>query len=587
VAHHLLAGGDGPAAVPYLLSAGRDAKRVFANEEARAFLQKALSILDSPRGGSVPGDPAEIRFETLGLLGDLGLLTSRHEEALASFERMRDLARAAVRPGIEGAAEVGIGLSHYNRAQFARALESFRAAADRFRAAGDPPGIARALDKIGNVHTKQGRYDEALQLFGEGLVIRREIGDRLGEAESLNNLGIVYRNLGRLEEALEAQERAVALKRESGERRGTATSLINLGNVLLLLQRRAEALVRYEEALQYCREIGDRRLMAYPLSSMGNTFFQEDNYDAALEHYGRALAIYDEIDDRWGSGRALNNCGVIELRRAEYGAAREHLLRSAALKRDVDDARSLADTLINLGEVHRRLGSLDEAWSAHEEASRITAETGDKRLLARVRLGLGCVAADRDERGPAADLLREARRAAGEIDSIETEVAACALLARVLEADDQSEARACAERALERARDAGDTHDRALGGLCLARMRLASGETEVARSVLEQAAAAAASHGFREILCGCFHLQTSIHLSEGRIGEAAEAASSTVQWLQEILNLVPRDRRVSFISRPEIRPIVETAIRAHRESGLVGEAERILAWFSKATATDS
>lgn len=582
VAHHYLEGGYEAAAVPYLIAAGRDAHRVFASSEAREFLRRALSILDA--GAVVPdADPLDLRLDCLALLGDVELLTSRHQDALASYGRMRDLARGAGRAQAEGYAGVGIGLVRYNRAEFADALASFESSAERFRAASDRGGLARALDKMGNVHTKQGRTHEALRLHGEALAIRREIGDRVGEAESLNNMAIVYRNWGRLDDALQAQERALAIKREMGERRGVATSLINMGNVLFLLRRRPESLERYTEALRICSEIGDRRLMAYPLSSMGNTFFEDDDYDAALEHYRLALGIYEEIGDRWGAGRALNNIGVIELRRAAYGEARDYFTRSLSLKTMVDDTRSRADTLINLGEVHRRLGHLQEASAAFGDGARTAEEIGDALLDARAGAGLAAVAAERGEESALA-LVRGAREKAALAGSGETEIAADVLLARLLEATDPPAAVACAERAFARALEVGNAYDRAVAGCWLGRVRAATAAGEEGADALQDACRTATSLRFREVLCECHLVEAERHLVEGRPEEAVRCAERGLRVLQDILDLAPQDARYSYLSRSPVRLLLDAAARAYRGAGRPEEGDRVLARFSLGTS---
>ena len=573
IAHHFLEGGDEAAAVPHLIAAGRDANRVFANAEARAFLLRALAILDA--GAAAAGaDPVDAGLECLALLGDVELLTSRHDEALSYYGRMRTIAHGAERPQAEGYAAIGTGLVRYNRAEFAAALASFEEAAERFRAADDRQGAARALDKIGNVHTKQGRTHEALRLHEQALEIRRAVGDRVGEAESLNNIAIVYRNWGRLDDALAAQERALAIKREMGERRGVATSLINMGNVLFLLRRRAEALERYTEALRICSEIGDRRLMAYPLSSMGNTFFENDDYDAALEHYRLALGIYEEIGDRWGAGRALNNLAVIELRRASFAEARESLARSLALKRMVDDARSRADTLINLGEVHRRLGHLQEAAEAFAEAARTAEESDDAALRARARLGMAAIAFERGE-ADAEPLLRDARERAAASGIAEAEVSAGALLARILASRDPAEALACAERAFARATEAGAAYDRAAAGCRLGHVRSAAGCDPGAE--FQEARGIAASLRFREVLCEGYRVETMLHLAAGRADDAVRGAERGLRVLDEIVDLAPEDAHASYLARGEVRSLLDAAARAYEAAGRKEEAARIAA----------
>jgi class 3 adenylate cyclase/tetratricopeptide (TPR) repeat protein len=128
LAHHFERSTDDLKAAEYLVRAGEKATAAYSNEEAFAYLERALERLD----GALPGErevwAGEVRRRARVCLGDLLERTGRHEEAIAVFQSVL--------------AEMG---------------------------SKDPPSRARLLRRIGASLQIQRRFPESLAAFQEAL----------------------------------------------------------------------------------------------------------------------------------------------------------------------------------------------------------------------------------------------------------------------------------------------------------------------------------------------------------------------------------------------------------------------------------
>jgi DNA-binding SARP family transcriptional activator len=83
VAAHYKQGGEVEHAVPYYLRAAENARKVYANSEAKGYLQRGLKIIESIE--EINGGMDSLQESLWEGLGDLLILSAEHEDALGAF----------------------------------------------------------------------------------------------------------------------------------------------------------------------------------------------------------------------------------------------------------------------------------------------------------------------------------------------------------------------------------------------------------------------------------------------------------------------------------------------------------------------
>jgi predicted ATPase len=409
----------------------------------------------------------------------------RYRRALEAVERLPARSDADARAAAlahRGAALVHLRVGDYARAdEHALAMRGLaastadRAEADRLRAAAC-------------VH--RGRTEEAERLLraaasdAQGDAAAREVGVR-----ALYDLAELYHRANRVADALAR----LAESRAAGD---AADGLSRLqadmleGKIAHTEGRFADAAALYARAYERAEAVGSLSERARAANNLGNAARDLGDYDAAQAHFARALEIWARTGDTECIAGAHNNLGNLAMSRGDFAAATEHHEGSLAACREIGNVHGAALAQANLATLAMEEGDGARAVRSARGALDTLGESGNELLrgLARVVLGeaylaLGDVDAARDafEQG-----LREhddtphplaaagAWRGLGRVALLEGRPAgALPWLQRALETF----------AALTRAQEAARTElyrAEALWGL---------GETERARTVLEQALA--------------------------------------------------------------------------------------------------
>jgi tetratricopeptide (TPR) repeat protein/predicted Ser/Thr protein kinase len=379
IAHHLLEADDPEGALPFLIKAAERAKRVFANAEAIELFTKAQEI-----AGEISWEQEGSKTDALATigehLGDIYVLTGRHEEAVEAYSgalSLKDLpgercsclmrktsgvrekqgafdkaleslqqAQACVEPLAgqdDGRRELGRisierGAVHYKMGEVEKAEEEIRRGLDLLEDSGASADLAAGYHYLGIVHRSRGDYDSAIEMHTKSLELREEIGDRWGIALSYNNLGIAYKNLGKKDLATEMYQRCLEIFEQIGYRLGVAGLLNNLGSL--------------------AQDKGD--------------------YRRAREMFQRSLEIRQEIGNRHGVAMSLTNLGLVCLECGEYDQAREILHESLELQQELGLGDFESITCSYLAQTCCRLGHFQEASEMADEAVTLAVAAGQR-----------------------------------------------------------------------------------------------------------------------------------------------------------------------------------------------------------------
>jgi diguanylate cyclase (GGDEF)-like protein len=432
-------------ALHYALSAARQARDDYANDEAIRLYKKARLMLHR-----LTRDATMENVVITQSLGDVYQLTGRYREALAEYTLLRDAAErnddgleegqalcrmaeihhiqgdyehmmelaqtaqsafesANSRTGIAASLDL-VGNAYFHQGEFEKAMECCEQALKIHKKTADERGIASSLLSIGIVHDSRGDYDEALKSHGQSLDIWRRIGDKRKTASTLTSIGDVYTNKGDFTEALKHHEEAFDILREMGDIRGSATCLQSIARVHSDRGDLSEALRYFEESLKSHKEIGSKPGIALSLNGIGNVYWNRGEFEKALKYYEECYAIRSEIGDVHGAAMSLHNIGIIHANRGEYEEALTCYLESLETQREIGDKHSMALSLHSTGVILWCRGSYDEALKYHQEGLAIKRDIGSRKGAAISLISIGSIYTDRGDYQKALGSLTEALR---------------------------------------------------------------------------------------------------------------------------------------------------------------------------------
>jgi tetratricopeptide (TPR) repeat protein len=374
IAFHLLEAEEEVRALPFLVSAGSQAWKVYATDEALRFLDRAEGILGGPAAGA---PDTELEAELRWTLGEVRALRGSFEEAIGDFRRFREIAEGAEdRRGVCRATE-RIGHVQFVLAEHREAADSARRALRIAEREGLTGEAANARTTLGNVLWAEGQVEESLQQHQSCLRIREELGDLPGTMDSLNRMANIHRLRAEYRPALECFERSLGLARERGDRRAEAFALNGGGGVLLAAGSASEAVGWFTEALRIREEIRDRPGASKTLNNLGLSYENLGEYDRALEFHDRSVRLKREMGDRNGIANSLTNIAIVQEHLGLYDDALEALSEGVAIKEELGWKLELPRFLTAVGRVHWKVHRTAEATASLQRALEIAREVGD------------------------------------------------------------------------------------------------------------------------------------------------------------------------------------------------------------------
>jgi class 3 adenylate cyclase/tetratricopeptide (TPR) repeat protein len=344
-------------ALLWLKRAGRKAKDSFANDEAIAYYQKILALIEEEGGGR--GGREEDLCASSEALGDICGVKGKYPEAIRYFEEMGR------------------------------------------HASGDLIVRTRALTKTAEMYEQQSRFDEALAVLAEA---EKDLSER-SEAELLGKCDIciercwIYRIRGDTDRAIREGETALRIlevdlrevrsgldpKKVSQSRVRVFNSLGGIYNVKGEYDR---AIKLYETCLTICEEIGDKHKMAAAQCNLGIMYYDKGEFDSSLQHYRTFLAICEEIGERRGTGTASGNMAIVYQDMGDYERAIELYGKALAIAQEVGDRLSFGMASGNLGIVYKSLGDYARATELFQTYYEISRDFGFKQGVGVAGLNL-------------------------------------------------------------------------------------------------------------------------------------------------------------------------------------------------------
>ena len=250
IAHHAYEGEDWQRALVYQLEAGRQAKALFANEDAIDHFSKALHAAEQFT------DKNREQLQIYLALGQLFVETGQYDLASTHLAQAEVLAASLG----DGLAETAVyrwqTLLYEQKGDYVEANKWIeKAVANRQYA--ETTDFAQTLLLSGLISIRQGEHDKALQAVQPVLDIaeKHDAITVLARAKSL--IGIAYYSRSEHGEAIENYQTSYELYHQAGDVRGEATAHNLIANVYFNLGQWGDADFHYQQALNMFVRIGD------------------------------------------------------------------------------------------------------------------------------------------------------------------------------------------------------------------------------------------------------------------------------------------------------------------------------------------
>ena len=326
IAHHAFSGKDWPVAQRYQILAGRQAQKLFANDEAFDHFRKALECSEYlPESESQASSLLTIHEA----LGELLVVTSQYDEAQTHLEQAHSLAVVLDNGDAQASACRWLARSYELRGEYALAFEWIE------------KGLAALVDQ-----------------------------ETVEAAQLLLIAGLIHTRQGNREKGLDFCQRALEMAHNLGELTALARANILLGHITLAHGRGPDAIPYFQQAFDLYQQAGDINGQATAHNQVARAYFQTGQWQAAEEHYRQSRLMYDQMGDLYHRVFTDNNLAEILLKRGEVQEAVEfYELALHTMEQIGGSAYVLGALRNNLGAAFIRQGDITAAYT-HLQASR-------------------------------------------------------------------------------------------------------------------------------------------------------------------------------------------------------------------------
>lgn len=400
IAEHYDHAGEAAEAAAWYGRAGKHAAVRYANGEALAYLNRALTL--APKADAdVCFDLLLAREKLLDLQGDrsaqfadIDMLTTLAERlnddrrravvelrranyadcigdfpmAIAAARDAIILAEAAGMATSQAAGYLAWGQAAMKIADYPTARERLEQARALAKAANLPGLEADSLLTLGRTAWSQGDSVSAQAAYEQALTYYKQIGHRRNEGRIYNNLGLVARKHGEYATARTAYEQALALFREIGDRTSESVVLSNIGLVAKAQDDYVGSQTALEQALELCRQVRNSLGESKALINLGNIIFARGNYGEAYSTYELGLELCRQLGNRADENRAIFNLGLVDLAVGNYGSAQTRFESALSFVREIGDQSDTSEILVFQSILYAQLGDQQPARTCVEEA---------------------------------------------------------------------------------------------------------------------------------------------------------------------------------------------------------------------------
>jgi tetratricopeptide (TPR) repeat protein len=366
----------------YLVRAGQQADRLYANVEAATFFDQALGH-GAHFSELEPGD----REKVAESLGDICERSGDHDRAAAAYSEARALAPADPCTRARLWRKAGVLFEH--RSKYSSALRLY-GRARRLLVDADmevDPELAEVSVAYAGVRFRQGKYRECMTWATRARTEAETSGHRSGLAHALQLLDLCAISIEENNGAF--GQRALAIFEELGDLVGQANVLNNLGTATFYQGRWMEALDLYQRAAEVCGRAGDVLHKGQPQVNMAEIFIDQGKVAQAEELLDELRTSWGRLPYPFGVGVATLNQGRAALRAGDFERAGVIFEEARQQFADMDSLYYLSECEVSMLELRLRTrAGADDLADVERVSAEVDAREGDPYLaypLARMR----------------------------------------------------------------------------------------------------------------------------------------------------------------------------------------------------------
>ncbi len=345
----------------YALCAGRQAQKVYANDEALAYYEQAerclkklpledhwssalqlylsratiyrlkgqydLAEADVNRALELAQahNDLQAQAEAYNVLAEARWWQERNEEARQAAQLAYGLALQCQGDTQVLTALRVLGTAYHALGQYDQAMDCLIQARDLAQQRNDQITLGAILNAIGGMHLYLGHFDQALQSLQQALGLLETVDLKYRMAGCLTNIGIAQFHCGQPHAALDAYRRAVEVGLAGGYRAGVAYTYLSQAEAFEWLGEYAQALTMCQKASTVFGEIGDAVGEAYQQVQAGEAYLALESYSQARAAFEPGLKVMRETGNAEESMRALLGLAECELHSRNLHAAEDYL----------------------------------------------------------------------------------------------------------------------------------------------------------------------------------------------------------------------------------------------------------------------
>jgi predicted ATPase len=281
IAYHYKQGGRARESGEYFRMAGEHARSLYANTEALAHFQAALSLGHA---------------DTAGLneaIGDMYTLLGSYNAAIRSYESA--LAQVASQPLATARLAHKLGEIFHRLGEWDQAESYFQAGISALQPGADTAAQAHLYAAYSRTAHQRGQSQRASKLALKALELARTAADQQGLAQAHNILGILARHEGDLPAATHHLEQSLVLAQEMAQPAAQIAALNNLSLVSSDLRDLDKAISYANQALNLCIQLGDRHRAAALHNNLADLYHAAACEAEAMAHLKQAVVIFAEV----------------------------------------------------------------------------------------------------------------------------------------------------------------------------------------------------------------------------------------------------------------------------------------------------
>ena len=310
-------------ALHYLILAGQQEARNYANQQARHSFEQALEILDR-----IEHTPAQAVDTRIGL-GDVLVFTGEYPAALQQYHWALDVLepfKSSQSAQLRSRLYRKLSTVQERQGNYDQALADLASAQMALAELpeSDPIENAWILNTVGWIHLRRGDLDAAAAALNQALILVEGTREYDIISSIYNRLGGVAYQKGRLKQASDFVRRSLELRQRIGDVNGVASSYNNLGLLNWRYGDLDSALDNFKHSVEVFSSLGDVEGIIINNSNHGLVYLDRGDFENAFSRFSQALALAKQIGGSYHIGSCYLHLARYSLFRQDWPQALEY-----------------------------------------------------------------------------------------------------------------------------------------------------------------------------------------------------------------------------------------------------------------------